>query len=307
MTDIYLITGFLGSGKTTFLNQRLLNTSSKVGVLMNEFGKVSMDSVTVSKEGMSLLELTNGSIFCSCLKENFIQGLAHLLTLNLDEVYIESSGLSDPSDMDKVIQVIKGMVNPATFTFKGTLCLVDGVFFKKELEKMVSVERQIRHSHHILINKIDLISVEELNEIIQIIQPLNPKASISSVSFGNVDWDKLALDYFPIEDEESTNTHESRPRSLLITFIHEPERSKLELFLDAIKFDFYRAKGFVKIDDAWYKIDLVNERIDIKSYDGPIEYGRNEMVFLSSTGIESISRLAQAADKYIPGLFRLTM
>jgi len=307
MTDIYLITGFLGSGKTTFLNHRLMNTTTKVGVLMNEFGKVSMDSVTVSKEGMSLLELTNGSIFCSCLKENFIQGLAHLLTLNLDEVYIESSGLSDPSDMDKVIQVIKGRVDISSFTFKGTLCLVDGVFFKKELDKMVSVERQIRHSHHILINKIDLITPDEQDEIIQIIQSLNPKATISSVSYGKVDWDKLALEYFPINDEETTNTPESRPRSLLLKFIHEPELSTLEMFLDAIKYYFYRAKGFVQVSDSWYKIDLVNERIDIKSYDGSIDNGRNELVFLSSTGLESISKLAQAADKFIPGLFQLTM
>ncbi len=52
MTRIYLITGFLGAGKTTFLNYRLNRTKVKVGVLMNEFGKISMDTIAVKNEDM---------------------------------------------------------------------------------------------------------------------------------------------------------------------------------------------------------------------------------------------------------------
>lgn len=307
MTIIYLITGFLGSGKTTFLNERLKNTAKKVGILMNEFGKTSMDTITVQREGMALLELTNGSIFCSCLKDHFIKGLAHLVTLGLDEIYIESSGLSDPSDMGKVIQVISGMVEPNSFKFMGTLCLIDGVFFKKELEKMVSVERQIKHSHTILINKIDLITDEELTEIKSIIHSLNPKAQILSIAFGKIEWDNLNLTYFPIEDEKSTNTVDSRPRSVLITFIYEPTRSALEGFLKKISRHFYRVKGFVEIEKVMYKIDQVNDQIEIVCFEGAVNSSKNELVCLSSQGIESISQLAKSAEEEITGLYQLKM
>lgn len=311
MTSIYLITGYLGSGKTTFLQARLADTKAKVGVLMNEFGKISMDTITVEKEGMALLELTNGSIFCSCLKENFIKGLAHLVTLGLDEIYIESSGLSDPSDMGKVIQVIKGMSEPDSFVFKGTLCLVDGVFFKQELEKMVSVERQIRHSHHILVNKTDLISEDKLAEIVDMIHEINPAVGITPVSYGVVDWQSLNLENFFIEDEETTNRVESKPKNVVVQFKYEPTMDQLKGFLEKMTSHFYRIKGFVSIDKLWYKVDLVNEQIDIKSYTVSKEEekndGYNELVCLSSKGLASISHLALTAEKEIPMLYNLEM
>jgi G3E family GTPase len=307
VTAIYLITGFLGSGKTTFLNERLNKADKKVGVLMNEFGKTSMDTITVQKEGMSLIELTNGSIFCSCLKEHFIQGLVKLLTLNLDELYIESSGLSDPSNMGNVLQVVGGMIDATTYVYKGSICLIDGVYFKKELEKMVSVERQIKHSHVILINKTDLISKENIEEITTILKQLNSKAHIIPISYGKIDWSILDSSFFPIEEESSTNTVESKPRSILLTFVHEPTRSALEQFLQKLGQYFYRVKGFISINNQWFKIDQVNERLDIVLFKGDTNNLHNELVFLSSQGIESISQLALAADAEIPGLYRLKM
>jgi G3E family GTPase len=311
MTSIYLITGFLGSGKTTFLQARLLDTTAKVGVLMNEFGKISMDTISLKKEGVTLIELTNGSIFCSCLKENFIKQLTHLVTLGLDEIYIESSGLSDPSDMGKVIQVIKSMSKPDSFVFKGTLCLVDGFFFKQELEKMVSVERQIRHSHHVLINKMDLINEDALAEIVTMIHEINPEVTITPVCFGIVDWQALNLEDFYIEDEETTNRVETKPKNIVIQFKHEPTLNQLKNFLEKMTSHFYRIKGFVCIDAIWYKVDLVNAQIDIKPYTVSDEAvkgsGYNELVCLTSMGLSSISHLAVMVEKELPMLYRLEM
>jgi G3E family GTPase len=64
-----LLTGFLGSGKTTFLKRiidRLAN--HKIGILMNEFGKISVDGILLQKNGVDIVEINNGSVFCSCLK-----------------------------------------------------------------------------------------------------------------------------------------------------------------------------------------------------------------------------------------------
>ncbi|MDA3845222.1 MAG: hypothetical protein PF505_01595 [Vallitaleaceae bacterium] len=117
MTNIYLITGFLGAGKTTFLNERLLDSHGKTGVLMNEFGKVSMDSIIVKDLTGEFIELKNGSIFCSCLKEHFIEGLKKLILMDLDDLYIESSGLADPSDMGKILSVIEAEIGDSKLIF----------------------------------------------------------------------------------------------------------------------------------------------------------------------------------------------
>ena len=74
--QLYLIGGFLGSGKTTFLKHMLENMENrKIGVLVNEFGNISIDGTVVRKQGMEMVELNNGSIFCACLKDSFVKTL----------------------------------------------------------------------------------------------------------------------------------------------------------------------------------------------------------------------------------------
>lgn len=311
MTNIYLITGFLGAGKTTFLNYRLAQAETKVGVLMNEFGKVSMDTLAVNKNDIDFVELKNGSIFCSCLKTHFIDGLTKLVEMNLNEIYIESSGLSDPSDMNKVIDVLGKTIGNDKFSFKGTICIVDGVFFKPELEKMVNVERQILHSHHILINKTDLISAEVLQETVDIIKNLNPKVKITPIIHGQVDFESLDVDYFYIEDEDSTNTVESKPRTAILKFVQEPSVVQLRKFLEEVHSHFHRIKGFILIEGQWYKIDGVNSQLEIQIFNEALidhEFdGLNELVLLSSKGISSISHLSIVADRVLNGIYKLQM
>lgn len=311
MTKIYLITGFLGAGKTTFLNHRLTQTDSKVGVLMNEFGKISMDTIAVEKNGIDLLELKNGSIFCACLKDHFIKGLEQLVVMDLDEIYIESSGLADPSDMGKVMEVLKKNVGEGHFEFVATLCLVDGVFFKQELEKMVSVGRQIAHSHHIFISKTDLIDEEKQKEIVSMIKQINPEVGITPIQNGVVDFESLNLNYFHIEDEETTNREDNKPKNIVIKFKYEPDMEQLQSFLSHMSSHFFRIKGFVKMKAKWYKVDLVNENIDIVDYNvAPEDEGKdgyNELVCLSSQGISSISHLAKTAEKELAMLYTIEM
>ena len=94
MTTIYLITGFLGAGKTTFLKGRLALSEVKTGVLVNDFGKLNFDGLQMKKQGLERVELSNGSIFCSCLKDAFIDGLVYLVdTAGYDEAISEDTAV----------------------------------------------------------------------------------------------------------------------------------------------------------------------------------------------------------------------
>ena len=112
-TKLYLLTGFLGAGKTTFLTNVLEELKGKrVAVIMNEFGKVGIDGTIIQKEGMELVEINRGSIFCSCLQLSFVSALVEMADRNMEYVFVESSGLADPSNIEflEAIKAAKGDV-----------------------------------------------------------------------------------------------------------------------------------------------------------------------------------------------------
>ena len=152
-TKLYLITGFLGAGKTTFLTKVLEDLEgSKVAVIMNEFGKVGIDGPIIQKEGMELLELNSGSIFCSCLQLSFVSALVEIANRDMDYLFVESSGLADPSNIDEfldAVMIAKGEV----YDYSGALCIVDGVNFLDQIKDIETVQRQLKFAHLVIISK----------------------------------------------------------------------------------------------------------------------------------------------------------
>ena len=116
---------------------------------------------------------------------------------------------------------------------------------------------------------------------------------------------------FDIADEETTNRIENKPKGVVIKFISEPSIEQLASFLEAMGSHFFRIKGFVDMDRQWFKVDTVNDRIDIVPYavEGEVQdkAGFNELVCLSSQGIKSISHLADGAETYLSGLYTIEM
>ena len=90
---LYVLTGFLGAGKTSLLLHLLNNISNeKIGIIQNEFGKLGIDGEIIHRNGIEMTGINRGSIFCSCLKLSFVQALAEMGKLDLDTVFVESSG-----------------------------------------------------------------------------------------------------------------------------------------------------------------------------------------------------------------------
>ena len=99
---ILVLTGFLGSGKTTLLNHLLANNRGlRVGVLINDFGEINIDSMLVSAQTDTALELSNGCICCQIDGEDVDDAIAQLAQRGsqLDYIIIEASGVADPAEL----------------------------------------------------------------------------------------------------------------------------------------------------------------------------------------------------------------
>lgn len=291
---LFILSGFLGSGKTTFLLKMLDHLKDKkVGVIMNEFGKIGIDGPIIKRDDMELMEINRGSIFCSCLKISFLSAMVEMSDREMDYLIVESSGLADPSNIGDILDGIK-QVKGDVYDYKGAICLIDGTGFLEQLEDLETVERQLKHCHLAILNKVDLIDEDTKNKVLDKIEEINPKVNVIETSFGEMDFKFLEEDlmkYAWAEDEETTNSVDSKPKTLSLTYNGVVEKSKLTNFLNLISKDAYRIKGFCNLQDGINQVDIVNRRIDYKLIDREEE---NSLVIISKIGPQIIKPIFAA-------------
>lgn len=169
--ELYLISGFLGSGKTTFLKQLLEQDSSKrVGVIVNEFGSIGIDGQVLQKKDLKLIEINNGSIFCACLKGEFVKTLIDFLEEPIDVLFVEASGMADPSSMKNLLEQLTVLLEKRPeinhqYAYKGSICLIDAYRFMKFCDMFQPVINQVKKSSLVILNKIDEVSEEKIQAL----------------------------------------------------------------------------------------------------------------------------------------------
>lgn len=301
-TQLYVLTGFLGSGKTTILLKLLemLSASGKrVGVIQNEFGKLSIDGEILRNDDIKMVEINRGSIFCSCLRLTFVQALVEMAAQNFDYLFIESSGLGDPSNMEEILEAAAVMCGNA-YDFKGAVCLVDAVNFFDQLDDLETVYRQLKHCHLAVLTKVDLVDEQRLIDLENKIRTINPICEITTSRNGDLDLsflDEDLLQYRWAESEETTNSVETKPKTLFMDFEGEVKEDDLHAFISSIWDDLYRAKGFFRIAGrGWSQVDLVGHRIDIKPCE---EKELSQFVFISKIGPQIIRRILPAWEEKV--------
>lgn len=297
---LYFLTGFLGSGKTTILRNLLENMEgTKVGVIQNELGKISVDGTVLQNNDIQMIELTRGSIFCSCLRLSFVDALVQMSQKGLEYVFVESSGFGDPSNAEEILEATKVMVGDA-YDFRGCICLVDCFNFLDQLGDTETIDRQLKHCNLAVLTKIDLVDRERIEFIKEKVQEINPVCPITESANGNIDRSFYNMDlmkYKWAECEETTNSAATKPKTFSMNFTGEVEKEKLEAFLEKIEPDVYRVKGFFKVkEEGWKKIDVVGKKLDYAAYE---EQPQSELVFISKIGIALIRELANAWEECV--------
>jgi G3E family GTPase len=227
VTRVYLITGFLGSGKTTFLN-RIINrfpSDKKLTLLVNEFGEVGVDGTLVEGEDIDMMEISKGSIFCVCVKTDFIKGLYELNTkVQPDVLLIESTGVANPSDLKKDLEL---PIFNDCFRFMEQFCVIDAAHFLDAYGAFASIEKQIASSSVFIINKTDLTSPEKIDEIKKVVFEFHPAPKFFETTYTDIPLEQF-FDLEPepiIESRQPIPTKEKTTRPILST-------DQLDKFLD---------------------------------------------------------------------------
>ena len=296
---LFVLTGFLGAGKTSFL-QHVLEAFSdkKLAVIQNEFGKIGIDGSILQKQGIPIKEINRGSIFCSCLQLSFVEALAELAKSDAESLFVESSGLADPSNIMDILESVK-LLTGDVYDFQGVICLIDGVHFPKQVKDTETVDRQLKHCDVAIINKIDLISGEQYKKVISLVREVNPHCLILHCENGRADLSFIREGFEKgswVDSEESLNTVDNKPKTISLLCTESVEKGQFQQFLQAVLPECYRIKGFFLLDRSWTQVDVVEERIDYKPCP---EKEISELVFLSKVGPKVIRSIDEAWKKYM--------
>ena len=215
-TPVLLLTGYLGSGKTTLVNRILSNRRGiKFAVIVNDIGEVNIDADLIQKGGVvnqkddSLVALQNGCICCT-LKMDLVEQLHDLTSQHcFDYIVIEASGICEP---EPIAQTICSMPRMAYDFEKDGLpkldCIVTVVdalrmqdefacgddLLKKNLQEddiENLIIQQLEFCNIVLVNKASEVSPKELGRVKEIIRAIQTKAEIITCDFGDVDFDKI--------------------------------------------------------------------------------------------------------------------
>ena len=213
---VLLLTGYLGSGKTTLVNRILSNKKGiKFAVIVNDIGEVNIDASLIQQGGVvnqkddSLVALQNGCICCT-LKMDLVEQLRDIVAeQRFDYIVIEASGICEPAPIAQTICSIPTL--GPQFVSKGVprldciVTVVDALRMKDEFGGGDSLQKsnleeddlenlviqQIEFCNIILLNKASEVSAEEYAHLVEIIHAIQPKAVIMPCDYGDIDLDRI--------------------------------------------------------------------------------------------------------------------
>mgnify|MGYP001283972119 CR=1 FL=1 len=196
-----ILTGFLGSGKTTLLNYILrANPGLRIAIIVNELGEIGIDGGLIEQTNPGdIVELTAGCICCT-IRGDLLIGLRRILQRDEPPEYliVETTGIADPLPVAQTF-FIPGLTQ--IVRLDGIITLVDADQIRAQVRASEIAPTQIEFANMILLNKVDLVTPDDLVTIEAGLRKLNPYAPILRCSHGNVDL-RLLLDVgaFNVDD-----------------------------------------------------------------------------------------------------------
>lgn len=266
MIPLALVTGFLGSGKTTFL-QRLVERyrERRMVYLINEFSPINVDGKLLDLPADKVVGVAGGSIFCRCLVTEFIgclQRIAEGEPGAPDGVIIEASGIANP----KVIQQMLAETRlDQLYQLRTIVTVVDPGSFHDLLEALPNIAAQIQSADVALINKVDQYPQTQVAATEAALDRIRPGIKSVRTRFADADIDVFALsvqrtlagDYALCSDPNYVTTSVRLRESISLTSLIKA--------IDELGPAVFRVKGFVPTADGVKYLDVSHAGVNISS------------------------------------------
>lgn len=185
-TSVTIITGFLGSGKTTLINKILTGEQNrKFAVIVNEFGDLGIDGDLIVGTDDEIVELTNGCLCCS-VRGDLIEALKTLRPRlpDIDGVIIETSGLADPIPVAQTFLTDED--DSKYYHLDGIVTLVDCQHFKTISDTDSVSVNQVAFADRLVLTKSDLVPVNKVTELRKALRKINPHSDILEAQHGMI-------------------------------------------------------------------------------------------------------------------------
>lgn len=301
---VTVLTGYLGAGKTTLLNHILTQEhGKKIAVIVNEFGEIGIDNQLVIDSDEEILEMNNGCICCT-VRGDLIRIVSKLLESRdrFDYLIIETTGLADPAPVIQSFFVDEILYKQTELD--AIVTVVDAKYIQDHWSSSEAQE-QIAFADIILVNKIDLVSDRQIEELTNKIRGINAIAKIQTTQNCHIDIDfvlnigafdlKNALTIDPQFLDEDAHEHDQSVASVAIANEGIVNGDKLNRWLNqlvqAIGQDVFRMKGILNVDNEDRRFVFQGVHMTLDGRPGkpwkPDEIKTNELIFIGRNLQES--------------------
>jgi G3E family GTPase len=273
MVPVTILTGFLGSGKTTLVNRILKEQHGhRIAVIENEFGEAGVDNeILLSEAGEQIIEMNNGCVCCT-VRGDLIRILGELQSqrdsgkLKFDRVLIETTGMADPGPVAQSFFIDEKIGN--YYLLDSVITLVDAKHASKQLDEFHEAQEQVGFADRILMSKTDLVSEAEQEMLRKRLTKMNPRAPIRKVQFGNTPIEDIldirgfnlnaTLELDPEFLEDSEHEHDEHVSSFAFRSDKPFDSVKLEEFLSGVVQiygpDMLRYKGVLSMKGNTHRV-----------------------------------------------------
>jgi G3E family GTPase len=270
-TPMTLITGGLGSGKTTLLRRILGGARRRVAVLMNEFGEMTIDSRVIEGANVRIVEISGGCVCCS-LTDEFEAAVRDIVErVRPDSILVEATGVAET---DALVFHVEDTLPEVRLD--SVICVVDAYLSSRHPYVGYVARTQLQSADIVLVNKIDLVTTQEVREVEDQIRRWNNTAFFFKTVGCDID---LEL-FFGLDLDKRPLVQSCRGEPVFQSFSYVTEapldEARFRQMLTALPASVFRAKGFVCFDTDTYLFNYVVGRADFESFPA----ARTQLVFI---------------------------
>jgi G3E family GTPase len=252
---VLVVTGFLGAGKTTFVNWLLTNfPDKKISVILNEFGDITLESQFITTGGLQVAEIANGCMCCAA-QSDVPLAIRYVLehAPQTEYIVVEASGLSDP---EPIKEVLTESTLIDTVYLESTWCFVDALNFLSLRSEYRIITTQLGDADVVVLNKTKVAGPELTSQVHQAIKALLPMARIADFDLGI----PLHIVFDPdLKTVQAVSSQNSGEAEHVHNHTHQPidewwfktnqvfDPTKLTYFFRELDASVVRAKGVVNV------------------------------------------------------------